>query len=660
MTTGLELTLLLLASVVIGVVVFRLLQQPPLLGYLAVGILIGPHALALVPESGGTRYLAEFGVVFLMFSIGLEFSLARLKSMRRIVLGLGGAQVALTVLLTLAAGWAIGSYFGVGLPGAFALGGALAMSSTAIVMKMLAERVELDTEHGKRIVGVLLFQDLAVVPLLVLIPALNAEAETMMQTVAVAVVKAAALLTVLLVGGQRVMRWWFQTVARRRSHELFTLNLLLVTLGLAWLTEEAGLSLALGAFVAGMLISETEFRHQVEEDIKPFRDVLLGLFFVTIGMLLNVGLVLERLHWVLLALAVPVAFKYGLIFALARAFGATAGTAIRTALALCTAGEFGFVLLGHTGQLGLIDEQVMQVVLAAMLLSMLMAPLLVQYSDRIALRLSATEWLQKSVQIAQIAQRAIATDKHVVICGYGRSGQHLGKMLDQEGIPFVALEFDPDLVREAAAAGESVVYGDAARREALVAAGLSRASALAITYADTNSALKVLHHVQQLRPDLAVIVRTQDDHDLERLTRAGATEVVPEVLEGSLMLGSHALVLLGVPLSRVIRRVREARDQRYRLLRGYFHSIGEDAETVDEEGRERLHSVLIDPGAATIGRALRELDLHAIGVDVTAVRRRGIRGADPGADFRIEAGDVLVLRGDPEALELAEQRLLQE
>jgi len=231
--------------------------------------------------------------------------------------------------------------------------------------------------------------------------------------------------------------------------------------------------------------------------------------------------------------------------------------------------------------------------------------------------------------------------------------------LDQEGIPFVALEFDPDLVREAAAAGESVVYGDAARREALVAAGVSRASALAITYANTNSALKVLHHVQQLRPDLAVIVRTQDDHDLERLTRAGATEVVPEVLEGSLMLGSHALVLLGVPLARVVRRVREARDQRYRLLRGYFHSIGEDAETVDEEGRERLHSVLIDAGAAAVGRALRDLDLHAIGVDVTAVRRRGIRGADPDADFRIEAGDVLVLRGDPEALELAEQRLLQ-
>jgi CPA2 family monovalent cation:H+ antiporter-2 len=660
MTTGLEFTLLLLATVVIGVVAFRLLQLPPLLGYLAVGILIGPHALAVVPESGDTRYLAEFGVVFLMFSIGLEFSLPRLKAMRRIVLGLGGAQVSLTVAFTLAAGWVIGRYFNVGLAGAFALGGALAMSSTAIVMKMLAERVELDTEHGKRIVGVLLFQDLAVVPLLVIIPALGAEPGAMAQTIGLALAKAAALLTVLLVGGQRVMRWWFHTVARRRSHELFTLNLLLVTLGLAWLTEQAGLSLALGAFIAGMLISETEFRHQVEEDIKPFRDVLLGLFFVTIGMLLNVGVVVDRFHWVLLALTLPVAFKFGLIFTLVRVFGATAGTAIRTALALATAGEFGFVLMGQAGRLGLLDDLVLQVVLAAMLLSMLIAPLLVQYSDRIALRLSASEWMQKSVQIAQIAQRAIATDKHVVICGFGRSGQHLGKMLDQEGIPFVALEIDPDLVREAAAAGDSVVFGDAARREALVAAGISRAAALTITYANTASALKVLHHVQQLRPDVPVIVRTQDDHDLERLTRAGATEVVPEVLEGSLMLGSHALVLLGVPLSRVVRRVREARDQRYRLLRGYFHSIGDDAESVDEEGHERLHSLLLDAGAAAVGRTLGDLDLESIGVEVTAVRRRGIRGSDPSPEMRIEAGDVLVLRGIPEALELAEQRLLQQ
>jgi len=657
-SSGLEITLLLLAAVVVGVVAFRLLQLPPLLAYLAVGIAIGPHAFGLVPDLEDTRYLAEFGVVFLMFSIGLEFSLARLRTMRRLVLGLGGAQVTLTVVSTLVAGWLVGRYFGIGLAGSFALGGALAMSSTAIVMKMLAERGQVDTEHGKRIVGVLLFQDLAVVPLLVIIPALGSEGSDLGWTLAVALAKAAALLTVLLVGGQRVMRWWFHTVAKRKSHELFTLNLLLVTLGLAWLTEVAGLSLALGAFVAGMLISETEFRHRVEEDIKPFRDVLLGLFFVTIGMLLNIRIVLDNFGWVALALVGPVAFKFGLIVALARLFVATPGTAIKTGLALATAGEFGFVLLGQAGTHGLLSPLVLQVVLASMLLSMLSAPLLVQYSDSIAMRLASSEWLHKSLEIARIAQSAIAIEKHVVICGFGRSGQHLAKMLEQEGITYVALDLDPDLVRQAAAAGDSVVYGDAARRETLVAAGISRASAVAITYADTPSALKILHYVRELKQDVPVIVRTQDDHDLEKLTAAGATEVVPEVLEGSLMLGSHALVLLGVPLSRVVKRVREQRDQRYQLLRGYFPSTGDDAD-VEEEGHERLHSVPLHPGAAGAGRTLEELGLQPLGVEVTAVRRRGIRGADPSPGMRLQVGDVVVLRGVPDALDVAERRLLE-
>ncbi|HTN47906.1 MAG TPA: cation:proton antiporter [Burkholderiaceae bacterium] len=659
MTSGLEVTLVLLASVVLGVVAFRLLSLPPLLAYLTVGILVGPHALGLVPDTEQTRYLAEFGVVFLMFSIGLEFSLPRLRSMRRIVFGLGGAQVALTILVTLAGGWLIGSRFGIGLPGAFALGAALAMSSTAIVMKLISERLQLDTDHGRRIVGVLLFQDLAVVPLLVVIPALAADPSELARMLGFAVLKAAALLAVLLAGGQRVLRWWLHLVARRKSHELFTLNVLLVTLGLAWLTGLAGLSLALGAFVAGMLIAETEFRHQVEEDIKPFRDVLLGLFFVTIGMLLNPDVVLRNAGWVALALVAPVAFKFGLIYALTRVFRAGAGTAIRTALALCTAGEFGFVLLGLAGQHQVLASDVLQVVLAAMLLSMLVAPLLVQHADRIVMRLVSAEWMLKSLEIAKIAQRAIATDRHVVICGFGRSGQHLAKMLEQEGIGYVALDVDPDLVREAAAAGDSVVFGDAARRETLVAAGVRRAAALVITYADTASALKVMHHAQELRPSLAVIVRTQDDHDLDKLMQAGATEVVPEIFEGSLMLGSHALVLLGVPLSRVVRRVREARDQRYRLLRGYFHGSSDDEDALEEEAHARLHSVTLDPGSVAVGKRIGALDLAVVGADVTAVRRRGIRGAEPSPDMVLQAGDVLVLRGRTEALELAEEQLLR-
>jgi monovalent cation:H+ antiporter-2, CPA2 family len=532
------------------------------------------------------------------------------------------------------------------------------MSSTAIVLKLLAERLELETEHGKRIVGILLFQDLAVVPLLVIVPALANEPEHLYAALGWALLKATVILTVLLVGGQWLLRRWLHLVARRRSHELFILNVLLITLGLAWITEHAGLSLALGAFVAGMLISETEYRHQVEEDIKPFRDVLLGLFFITIGMLLNLGVVVEQFGWVMLALLVPTGFKFALVLGVARALGAGMGTAIRTALPLATAGEFGFVLLNQAGGLQLLPPHLIQIVLAAMLLSMLATPFLIQYADRIALRFAGSEWLARSLALTTIATRSMATERHVIIAGYGRSGQHLARMLTQENISYVALDLDPDRVREAAAAGDSVVYGDAARRETLIAAGLARAAAVVVSYNDAHSALKVIHFAHEMKPTLPVIVRTQDDADLDKLLAAGATEVVPEVFEGSLMLGSHALVLLGVPLGRVVRRVREARDSRYRLLRGYFHGADDPAE-FDDEGHERLHSVPVDPGSAAIGQSLGAIDLRAIGAEVTAIRRRGIRGADPSDDTVLQEGDVVVLRGLPEALELAEGRLLQ-
>jgi CPA2 family monovalent cation:H+ antiporter-2 len=606
MPTALELTLLLLAVSVAAVAAFRLLDLPPMLGYLVAGILIGPHALGLIPESKDARYLAEFGVVFLMFSIGLEFSLPKLRSMRRIVFGLGFAQVAATIAAVVFVTTIVGRHFGIGLAGGFVLGAVLAMSSTAILVKLLADRLELESEHGRRIVGVLLFQDLAVVPLLVVIPALSTGPEQLGAALAWAALKAAALLALLLAGGQWVVRRWLHLVAQRKSHELFMLNLLLLVLGLAWTTEHFGLSMALGAFVAGMLIAETEYRHQVAEDIKPFRDVLLGLFFITIGMLLNPAVVARNIGWVLLALTVPVGFKIGLVVILARRFGASAGTAIRTGLALAAAGEFGFVLLGQAGTL--LPPEVKQIVLAAMLLSMLAAPFLVQYSDRIALRFASSEWMMRSLQLHQVATRSMATERHVIICGYGRSGQHLAKMLEQEGIGYIALDLDPDRVREAAAAGESVVYGDAARRETLVAAGLMRAAALVVSYSNTISALKVIHFAHQARPQLPIIVRTQDDAELEKLLQAGATEVVPEVLEGSLMLGSHALVLLGVPLARVVRRVQQARDTRYRLLRGYFPGA-DDPEEFADGPQERLHSIHLEGAAAGVGWAIAALGL---------------------------------------------------
>ena len=571
--SSLELTLLYLLAAVLGVVTCRFLRLPPMLGYLVVGVLIGPNALALAQNSEGIRHLAEFGVVFLMFVIGLEFNLHKLKAMRRHVFGLGSMQVILTMVCV-----TLGSLFlSVMAPSlwhmswqtALALSGALAMSSTAIVIKMMVDRLELDSKHGKRVVGVLLFQDLAVVPLLVLIPALGSPPEQMATSLLLAAVKAAVLLTLLLTGGQRVMHWWLMLVARRQSQELFMLNILLSTLGLAWLTEMAGLSLALGAFVAGMLISETEFKHQVETDIKPFHDVLLGLFFITIGMMLDWHIVWDRWAFVLLLVTVPVAFKFVLIAALTRLSGATEGISLRTGLYLAQAGEFGFVLLTLGNQNQLIPAAWFNPVLASMVLSMLATPFIIMNANQWVMKWAASDWLQQSLEMTQIAQKSISTEKHVIICGYGRCGQNLAKLLKAQKIPYMALDLDPDRVSRAIAMGEKVAYGDAARLQALMAVGLARASAVVVTYLDNASSLKVVGLTREHAPQVPVVVRTQDDRDLDKFQAAGATEVVPETIEGSLMLATHALALVGVPMKRVIRMVQDQRSQRYDLLRDF-------------------------------------------------------------------------------------------
>jgi len=653
--TSLQLVLVLLASAVLVVALCRWLNLPPVLGYLLVGAAIGPRALDVVPDSATARHLAEFGVVFLMFSIGLEFSLARLYSMKRIVFGLGLAQVLLTILLAIPVAVLAGLTFSAGI----ALGGILAMSSTALVVKMLAERLQLESKHGREIIGVLLFQDLAVVPLLIVVPALSQPAEAMAGTLAVAAAKAAVVLSLILFFGQRLMRGWFHVVARRRSTELFMLNVLLVTLGLAWLTELAGLSLALGAFLAGMLISETEYRYQVEEDIKPFRDVLLGLFFITVGMFLDVGVIARQLPWVAGLLALLLAGKFALVAGLSRAFGATAGTAMRSGLWLCAGGEFGFVLIAHIRDLPLLSAPVLQVVTAALALSMLLAPLVVLHSEKLVMRFCASEWMLRSMELTQIAARSIATDKHAIICGYGRSGQYLARFMEQEGVSYVALDLDPERVREAAAAGDTVVYGDAARREALVAAGLMRASVVIVSYADPDSALRVLALVRALRPELPVVVRAADESDFDRLSQAGAAEVVPETLEASIMLASHALVLTGVPIARVVRRFRDVREQRYDLLRGFFHGATDAADDLDEARQPRLHSVALNPGAWAIGHTLGEAGLDRFDVTVSLIRRRGIRAVSPAPEARLEAGDVVVLLGVPDGLAAGENRLLK-
>jgi CPA2 family monovalent cation:H+ antiporter-2 len=455
------------------------------------------------------------------------------------------------------------------------------------------------------------------------------------------------------------MRPLFHIVASQKSSELFVLTVLLVTLGLALATELAGVSLALGAFLAGMLIAETEYRYQVEDDIKPFRDVLLGLFFITIGMLLNFSALWQNMVYVVLVIVALLCIKLLIVLGLALAFGQDRAVSLRVALALAPAGEFGFVLLSVADKSSALPSNVLQIILAATIISMLLSPLLFKYMEKIVLYFVASEWEQRAVQLQQLAVQSMMKKEHVIIAGYGRSGQSLARFLEREKIAVTALDGDPMRVKQASAAGDSVMFGDASRREVLMAAGITRASALVISFADTPAAMKILAHARSLKPGLPVIVRTFDDTDVPKLREAGADEIVAEVVEGSLMLATQTMLLLGVPLNRVLTRLRTVRSERYELMRGFFPgATDEDDGTLDPD-QPRLQSVVLDGGAAAIGKTIERLDIGSEGVFLIAIRRGGVRQMEPDPQTRLEPNDVLILNGAPENLARAEIKILQ-
>lgn len=654
MTNTLELILSLLLIASLNVALFRALRLPAMLGYLLSGMVIGPHALGLIPPGEETRKLAEFGVVFLMFTVGLEFSLPQLIAMRRTVLGLGSAQMGISFALI----GALSLWAKLPWQGAIVIAGALSLSSTAIISRLLSDRGELKSSHGQRIMGLMLFQDLAVVPLLVLVPALAQPHTTWTTLLLMAGVKAALLLSLLLGVGKRSLRVWFHWVARQQSSELFLLNVLWVVLLLAWITQMAGLSLALGAFMSGILLAETDYRYQVEDYIKPFRDVLLGLFFITIGTLLDMHVVIRELPWVLLVLVVLLGIKLLAVRFPARWLGEPESVAWRMALAMAPAGEFGFVLLSQAATWQLLPEAPLQIVLAAMLISMVLAPFIILFSDRIVLFVCREEWALRALALHQLSARSYGVQRHVIICGYGRSGQSVARLLEQEGLSVIALDRDPERVRFASEAGETVVFGDAGRQEVLIAAGIQRASAVIVSFSDTPLSLTILALVRHLKPGLPVIVRTHDDSDLDHLKEAGAAEVVPEILEGSLMLASHTLLELGIPLARVLKRIRQIRAERYQLMRGFFRGLTDENTESGRPDQPRLQSLTLQESSH--GRDLRVADipLENWGVELTMLRRKGIKGLQPEPQTLLQTGDVLVLMGSPEALARAEQWLM--
>jgi CPA2 family monovalent cation:H+ antiporter-2 len=654
--TVLEDVLLLLAATLAVVVAVRRLRMPPIIGFLAVGMAVGPYALGWVAITETTGALAEFGVVFLLFTLGLEFSLPRLIATRGEVFWLGGLQVSATT----AAVAAIAVAYQVPLAVAVVLGGAVAMSSTAIVLQQLTQQGELNRTHGRLAFGTLLFQDLAVVPFLALAGVLaSANVSISAPEISYAILKAAVALVIVLAVGRWLLRPLFHEIAASGAPELFTFAVLFVAIGSAWSTHAVGLTFALGAFLAGMMLAETEYRYQVEAGIRPFRDTLLGLFFVTVGMQFDVPALFRHLPAVTAILAGMLLLKTLIATLAARRFAGQWFKALRTGIVLSEGGEFGFALLTLLLQNRLISSEITQPVLAAITLSMVLSPLLIRHNKRIA-RLVLHERGPAQTELARVeaATRALAAREHVILCGYGRVGQNVARVLESQGFEYLAMDLDPFRVRTAREAGDPVIYGDAADEHVLKSVGLEHASAVIVTFSDAERAIRIVEAVRRARAFVPLLVRTMDDSQLEQLHAAGATEVVPETLEAALALVSHALLVLDVPMSRVLRTVGEIRRQRYKILRTVFRREG--AELVDESHtlREELHTVVLPPGAWSVARTLREIRERGAEVSFTAVRRDGIVGRDPDQDMKLREGDIVILFGTPEANEHAEAVLL--
>ncbi len=646
--------LILLLSAVFVSVVFHRLHLPAIVGYITVGIVTGPHLLAWVPDTELTHDVAEFGVVFLLFMIGLEFSLSRLISMRRVVFGFGGLQVLLSMLITIL----VGAWFGMTLAELIVVGSIVALSSTAIVSKQLTEQFEINAHHGQNAIGILLFQDLAVIPILILIPSLvNIDLASLTISISWAVVKGSIAIATILLLGRWLLRPLFYFIAKTRSLELFTLTALLITLGCAWLTDYFGLSLALGAFLAGIMLGETEFRHQLEVDLRPFRDILLGLFFISVGMQLNLSILMYAWPWMLMLLVALLVFKTVLIGGLGLIFTRDPVVSARTALVLGQGGEFGFVILSLALSYQLLPTDYGQVILAAILMSMLIAPFIIEHNKRIvSFLLGLKQSKVESSELPNIHDAAHDLSDHVIICGFGRVGQNIARLLEHVSIAFIALDLDPERIKHASLAGDNVVYADATHYQILKAARIDQAKALVVSFAGQQTSLKILQQVRVHHKKLPIIVRSYDESDTDLFYDNGATEVIPESLEASLMLASHILLLLKIPPKTVNQLIKRSRDQRYDLMRMVFP--GEEEFSFEElPSSEILQAVEVPVESKMIGAAIGELIDENARLRIAALRRGKQRLIDPDLSTRIQAHDILCLYGSADEIDRVESLL---
>jgi CPA2 family monovalent cation:H+ antiporter-2 len=646
--------LAILSSAVFIVWIFRRLKLPAILAYLVAGMLVGEHGLNIAQDQVDYEHFAELGIVFLLFTLGLEFSLPRLMAMRHLVLAVGSLQVGISLLI-----FTITSlFFGLDFESAFVVGGILALSSTAIVIKQLSETGAMKRKSGQLSVAILLFQDVAVVPLLIIIPMLALESDTsMIWALSLAIFKGVVVVTLLLFIGKWLLPKLFNIIAQVRTDELFVLTTILVTLLASALTQWFGLSMALGAFLAGMMLSESEYKHQLEADIRPYRDILLGLFFITVGMKLDVSLLLSSPFKLIVIMLSFMLVKVVVIKVLATRAGESNKDAWASGLMLAQMGEFGFVLIALANQVQLLPSDVSSMLLGAGVISMAITPYMIEHARFWSIFLSQ-EKSNETDDLEQLPENNNLKD-HVIICGFGRIGQTVSRFLKQESIDFVAIDIDPLRTRTAREAGENVLFGSSRQTELLTAAHLSQAKLVVIAFGEDKQSLEVIQKVRSLSPDVPILVRTRNDDYLDMLHDAGANEVVPESLEGSLMLVSQVLSLTGVPFSRIMRRVQKERKNHYNHLHGFFQGEHTDMSPEAIDRIEFAHAILINDDSFGCGKSIKSLNLIKRKVNVVALRRGDIECESPEESTILQDQDTLIIRGKPRGVEGA-NRFVQE
>lgn len=533
-----DVLVFLLAAVVV-VTVFKRLRVSPIIGYLIAGILIGPHAFGFISDIQGTKFLGEFGVVFLLFSIGLKLTFERLHVLRRYVFGLGSAQVIVSTGLIASVSY----YLGQSIEASILIGSALALSSTAVCLQILSERQELAAQFGRVTFATLLFQDLAVVLLLVLLTSFADEHGSIMETIGFAALKAGIVLAIIIAAGRVILRPVYKIISSLGNPELFVAMSLLVVLATSMATHQAGLSMELGAFLAGMLLSETEYRHQVEADIQPFHGLLLGLFFMTVGMAIDLSILAEHVYIIPLIILAMILGKLVIVLGICKLFKLPLASSLRAGLLLATGGEFVFVVLAPAINAGLMPEDVGYLLYVVVAISMGLTPFLDSFGKTLA-----DKYFQVDVTVSAKSKISEIGDlrNHVIISGYGRVGKLVGRMLAERLIPFVAIDKDMDKVNEGQSKGLPVYYGDAKRVQVMRALGLSQAKVIVICVHEATLAVKIALMVRRNFPDVKVLVRMPDDTYLDKLTKAGIEVIMPENLEPSLLLASTVFREMGV------------------------------------------------------------------------------------------------------------------